>query len=101
MGYGDIQSSRIWFVGIEPGGGWHKFVRDQAELSMDGETLLYDPKIPTRTPEGKTNPVWRRCQYISSQVLGEEPTFFMSNMAPLPRPSESHQHAVISPRSSH
>lgn len=95
MGYGPIQTAKVWFIGIEPGGESHAFVKDQDRITVNGEELLYDASIPTPVGAERETRVWA-CSRQMAAALGVSDAFFMSNMAPLPRPSEANRHEGIS-----
>lgn len=95
MGYGPIQTAKVWFIGIEPGGESHAFVKDQDVITLNGEELLYDASIPTPAEDERETRVWS-CSRQMAAALGVGDAFFMSNMAPLPRPSEQNLHDGIS-----
>lgn len=95
LGYGPIQIAKVWFVGIEPGGERKAFVNDQDGIRLKGEDLLYDSSIPTPARGERETRVWK-CSRVMAEALGVSDAYFMGNMAPLPRPSESAVHDGVS-----
>jgi len=95
LGYGPIKTAKVWFVGIEPGGVRNAFVNEQDGISLNGEDLLYDASIPTPAQAERETRVWT-CSRAMAEALGVNDAYFMSNMAPLPRPSEGAVHEGVS-----
>lgn len=94
LGYGDPRS-RVWFVGIEEGGNFTETHRaTHAGLEVGDLQLTYDPSLPVAT--GRESSVWRICRHLA-QVAGVGSGYFLSNMAPFPRPSISTPVAGIEP----
>jgi len=89
FGYGD-PSSPLWFVGIEEGGEPDKPLQadGHSSLALGGDALFYDPKLP-EWESGDRKPLWSKYRDIS-QRAGNGTGYFMSNMAPLARPSVTH-----------
>lgn len=94
LGYGDPRS-RVWFVGIEEGGNFTETHRaTHAGLQVGDLQLTCDPSLPVAT--GRESSVWRICRHLA-QVAGVGSGYFLSNMAPFPRPSLSTPVAGIEP----
>ena len=84
LGYGDPRS-RVWFVGIEEGGNFTETHRATHEgLQVGDLQLTYDPTLPGAT--GRESSVWRISRHLA-QAAGVGSGYFLSNMAPFPRPS--------------
>lgn len=81
LGYG-CPDSLLWFVGIEPGGDQaFEPMPPQDKYRFNNMDLLYDKNIP----EDK-NRVWNVSKELASICKQD---YFMSNIAPLPRPNEN------------
>lgn len=82
IGYGNPMS-KLWFVGIEEGGlQVDKPMVDQQEYEFKNQKLLYDQNVPSGN-----NRVWNVSKRVAENV--QEETYFMSNIAPLPRRYET------------
>lgn len=84
LGYGDPRS-RVWFVGIEEGGNFNETQPAAHKgLRVGDLQLTYDPTLPAAT--GRESSVWRISRQLAQGAeLGSG--YFLSNMAPFPRPS--------------
>ena len=84
IGYGN-PANWLWFVGIEEGGNQAKGgpqSKGHDDFMMGNDRVTYDPN----TPQGE-NLVWKTAKYVAEQVgqIGPPASYFMSNIAPLPR----------------
>jgi hypothetical protein len=89
FGYGN-PASPLWFVGIEEGGdpGQPPKTEAHSSLTLDGDALFYDPELP-KQERGERRPLWAKYRDISHRADNGD-GYFMSNMAPLARPSVAH-----------
>ena len=87
LGYGN-PASPLWFVGIEEGG-------EQGQLPVRGAhrpielpsgRYFHDPKLPTIPSDARPWRIWRKYRDIAERA-GTGSNYFISNMAPLGRPS--------------
>lgn len=84
LGYGN-PSSPVWFIGIEEGGEWGE-AKPEAHraLHLDGRSAAYDPRLPVA--DGRESSVWRISRQLA-HAAGVGEAYFLSNMAPFPRPA--------------
>lgn len=93
LGYGDIKTAKVWFIGIEAGGSLHPFQKDQSQIKIDNETLMYDETLPVAA-YGTESRVWTCARDIAQfSVVGTD--YFLGYMAPLPRQRETVLHTLI------
>lgn len=84
LGYGN-PASRVWFVGMEEGGEWGVEQADAHQMLQLGDvSATYDPVLPVA--ETRESSVWRISRQLA-QAVGAGDDYFLSNMAPFPRPS--------------
>jgi hypothetical protein len=84
LGYGN-PASRVWFVGMEEGGEWGVAQPSAHQvLHMGDVSATYDPVLPVA--ETRESSVWRISRQLA-QAVGAGDDYFLSNMAPFPRPS--------------
>lgn len=93
LGYGDIRNAKVWFIGIEPGGSPHPFQKDQEQIKVGDETLMYDEILPVAS-NGTESRVWT-CAREIAQLSGLDVDYFLGYMAPLPRPCVKALHTLI------
>ena len=86
FGYGNPESP-LWFIGIEEGGvsGGNPAVDSHSSITLSSGTYHFDPNLPCESGAAKS-PLWAKYRNISMRA-GNGPNYFMSNMAPLARPS--------------
>ncbi len=84
LGYGDPRS-RVWFVGIEEGGNSNETQpATHQDLQIGDLQFTYDPTLPVAT--ARESSVWRISRQLA-QAADVGCGYFLSNMAPFPRPS--------------
>lgn len=86
FGYGNPESP-LWFIGIEEGGasGGMPASGSHASVTLPSGAYYFDPKLPSEC-EAMKSPLWVKYRNISMRA-GNGSNYFMSNMAPLARPS--------------
>lgn len=86
FGYGNPESP-LWFIGIEEGGasGGMPAAGSHSSVNLPSGIYYFDPKLPCESETAKS-PLWAKYRNISARA-GNGVNYFMSNMAPLARPS--------------
>jgi hypothetical protein len=86
FGYGNPESP-LWFIGIEEGGasGGIPTAGSHSSVTLPSGIYHFDPNLPCESETAKS-PLWAKYRNISARA-GNGVNYFMSNMAPLARPS--------------